>query len=591
MVNKAELRQFIMQYFSDVELDELCFDYYPDLLNDFTTGLTKSQKVIALIGYAERRDRMDHLLTTLSKLRSQAFEKRFEPPAPAYHPKATTLKRDPDQVFISHAGQDAEFARRLAADLRRNDIRIWIAPDSIEPGEKWVDAINRGLETSRIFLLVMTSHAANSKWVKDETGYAIALENREEMRFITLDVGEGLIPPLWSVRQYISFREDYGEGLRQLLAALRPDRFAARSAALPVATAAPSAEKTKPKPETQSASETEDKTQEAAAKTAATPEQVSTIVSPGQTPAVNPARGKPLYWALGLAAVAAVTFLGWQLMSGGTEAGNIRTVSRGGVKVEQVFIPAGSFLMGNDRGSEHEKPVHEVTLDAFWLDRTEVTNTQFEKFVADTGHRTTAEREGGGHIYTDSGFDYKEGTDWLHPQGSASTLDGLGHHPVVLVSWDDATTFCEWAGGRLPTEAEWEYAARGPDSRVYPWGDAFDGTRLNYCDQNCPFNWADQTVDDGYEFTAPVEGYSNGASWIGSLNMAGNVGEWVKDRYSSEYYINSPGENPPGPALGESRVLRGGAWGSSPYVERSSDRNAAPTYDRFDYIGFRCAQE
>lgn len=118
-----------------------------------------------------------------------------------------------------------------------------------------------------------------------------------------------------------------------------------------------------------------------------------------------------------------------------SQAGDIRTVSRGGLEAEQVFVPAGSFMMGSEDGDSGEQPVHEVTLDAFWIDRTEVTNAQFEMFVADTGYQTTAEREGGGYTYTNGGWDYTEGADWLHPQGSASNLNGLSQHPVVLVSW------------------------------------------------------------------------------------------------------------------------------------------------------------
>jgi formylglycine-generating enzyme required for sulfatase activity len=272
-----------------------------------------------------------------------------------------------------------------------------------------------------------------------------------------------------------------------------------------------------------------------------------------------------------------------------TQAGDIRTVVRGDVEVEQVFVPAGSFMMGSEDGSSDEQPVHEVTLDAFWIDRTEVTNAQFGLFVADTGYYTTAERRGGSTIFSYSGWNVTEGAAWDHPQGPASNLDGLGQHPVVQVSWDDATAFCEWAGGRLPTEAEWEYAARGPDNLVYPWGNAFDGTRLNYCDQNCLFDWTDQSVDDGYEFTAPVGSYSNGASWIGALDMAGNIWEWVQDRYGE--YGSSPQTNPQGLSVGESRVLRGGAYHGNGSAGRTSNRIHYQQGVTDYAVGFRCAQE
>lgn len=194
-------------------------------------------------------------------------------------------------------------------------------------------------------------------------------------------------------------------------------------------------------------------------------------------------------------------------------------------------------------------------------------------------------------LITNNDWLYTDRADWRHPQGPSSSLTGLSQHPVVLVSWDDATAFCEWAGGRLPTEAEWEYAARGPQNRVYPWGDSFDGRRLNYCDKNCPFDWADQAVDDGYEFTAPSGSYPNGASWVGALDMAGNVWEWVNDWYGS--YGLSLQTNPTGPASDEYRVLRGGAW--SNYVVsnvRSAVRGSgARPDDRSSDLGFRCTQE
>lgn len=141
---------------------------------------------------------------------------------PVFQPKERIEGRSPNRVFLSHANQDAGFAQQLADDLRRHEYDVWMAPYSIEPGEKWVEAIERGLETSGIFLLVMTPNAAKSKWVKDESNYAIELENQGEVRFITLDVAEGKMPPMWRLRQNIPFRQDYDEGLSKLLKALQP---------------------------------------------------------------------------------------------------------------------------------------------------------------------------------------------------------------------------------------------------------------------------------------------------------------------------------------------------------------------------------
>lgn len=220
MANKAELRQFINNYFSDDELNALCFDYFPEVLNNFAAGMTKSQKVIDLLSYCERRGLMENLLAALAILRSEPYQKLIDS-LPTIKPKERVEQRYPNRIFLSHANQDAGFAQALADDLSRHDYDVWIAPSSIEPGEKWVDAIERGLETSGIFLLVMTPNAANSSWVKDESSYAIDLENKGEIRLITLDVADGKLPPMWRVRQHISFRQDYDEGLKQLLAALK----------------------------------------------------------------------------------------------------------------------------------------------------------------------------------------------------------------------------------------------------------------------------------------------------------------------------------------------------------------------------------
>jgi formylglycine-generating enzyme required for sulfatase activity len=176
------------------------------------------------------------------------------------------------------------------------------------------------------------------------------------------------------------------------------------------------------------------------------------------------------------------------------------------------------------------------------------------------------------------------GADWAYPQGPGTSAPN--DHPVTQVSWDDAQAYCAWAGGQLPTEAQWEYAARGPEGNIYPWGDTFDGTRLNYCDSNCPTDWRDTSQDDGYALTAPVGSYPDGASWCGALDMEGNVLEWVADWHGD--YPSGAQTNPEGPASGQHRVLRGGPWYSHRDYIRSSIRSSGAPDARYDYIGFRC---
>jgi formylglycine-generating enzyme required for sulfatase activity len=265
--------------------------------------------------------------------------------------------------------------------------------------------------------------------------------------------------------------------------------------------------------------------------------------------------------------------------------------------VEMALVPAGEFLMGSSdsdsQAYEEEKPQHKVYLDNYYIDLNEVTNAMFARFVDETGYQTEAEKQGNGYVFNTSSNSWEEmkGVDWRHPRGPSSNLDGLDEHPVVLVSWDDAVAYCQWRGARLPIEAEWEKAARGTDGRIYPWGNgSVAGDLLNFADRNLDVDWADKTVDDGYQFTAPVGSYPSGASPYGLLDMAGNVWEWVKDWYLDTFYKDSPFENPPGPSSGSSRVVRGGSWGSESRVVRVANRYwSSPSY-RGGAIGLRCAR-
>jgi formylglycine-generating enzyme required for sulfatase activity len=260
--------------------------------------------------------------------------------------------------------------------------------------------------------------------------------------------------------------------------------------------------------------------------------------------------GLPI-WVWGIALVAA-------LVIGGTIFLAIPT------PVPMVSVAAGEFTMGSDEGDPGEKPVHTVYLDGFYIDETEVTNAQYRKCVeagaCDAPLNTT----------------YYDNADYAQ-------------HPVVYVSWNDANAYCRSVGKRLPTEAEWEKAARGTDRLIYPWGNTFDGTKLNFADKNTNLDWSDSNWDDGYADTAPVGSYPDGASPYGALDMAGNVWEWVADWYDLGYYDQSPERNPPGPDSGEHRVLRGGSWSNQAYRVRSAARGTGDPFYRSDNVGFRCA--
>jgi len=276
---------------------------------------------------------------------------------------------------------------------------------------------------------------------------------------------------------------------------------------------------------------------------------------------------------------------------------NRRIVSlAGGVGSEQVLVPAGAFLMGADDedADEDEAPVHEVRLDAFWLDAMEVTNVQYAAFVANAGYVTTDELDGIGYTIVGSNFADVSGANWRHPLGPDSDIVGQDDLPVTMVSYDDARAYCVWAGGRLPTEAEWEYAARGPSAPLYPWGDVFSEQRVNACDRNCPMSWAEDTIDDGYTFAAAVGTFGGGVSWVGAEDMAGNVWEWTVDWYDENYYAQSPVDNPTGPSGSvdeDGKSVRGGAWSSTPQGVRSTTRVSVGAWRGHFDVGIRCAYD
>jgi len=235
-----------------------------------------------------------------------------------------------------------------------------------------------------------------------------------------------------------------------------------------------------------------------------------------------------------------------------------------------VYIPEGEFEMGSEEGDSDESPVHTVYLDAFLIDQTEVTNTMFAEFLNSEGNQKE-----GGVTWLDAG---DADARILNLDDIWQSDHGYADHPATEVSWYGAKAYCEWAGRRLPTEAEWEKAARGENGRTYPWGENISCSQANYwgCDQ--------------FPRTSPVGYYgSAGASPYGAYDMAGNVLEWVMDKYGSRYYEDSWDENPTGPDSGGYRVIRGGSWSYSERKERSANRfNFDPTNSSYS-IGFRCA--
>ena len=248
--------------------------------------------------------------------------------------------------------------------------------------------------------------------------------------------------------------------------------------------------------------------------------------------------------------------------------------------VEQVWVTPGAFRMGTDAATlsrlrdmhppdwvlhalPSESPAHPVVITrGFWIDRTEVTNASYDAFV-----------EAGG--YSDRRWWSAEGWAWREEQGDlpVSCVTPVADHPRVCVTWYEASAYAAWRGGRLPSEAEWEFAARGATSRIYPWGNDFDSTRCN-------------VVHSGG--LQAVGRYPTGASWVGAVDMAGNAMEWVEDWLDVHYYEAGVADDPRGPEKGRVKVEKGGWWGSNPFVARAAYRHFEDPPDYQDHhIGFR----
>jgi sulfatase modifying factor 1 len=238
-----------------------------------------------------------------------------------------------------------------------------------------------------------------------------------------------------------------------------------------------------------------------------------------------------------------------------------------------------------------EQPRRLVNVHAFYIDIHLVTNRKFGEFIRQTGYVTDAEKHGNGFTFNEKRRQFRDtkGASWKKPHGPGTRCEG-DDYPVVQVSWNDATAYCKWAGKRLPTEAEWEYAAKGGNDWRYPWGNEMPGNnQANFADASSGLPWADNDINGSYRRLSPVGSFP--ANEFGLYDMAGNAFEWVADRYGANYYKKGAGNNPKGPSHGQDRVLRGGSWGNGALALRTSARYKDPQSRRSSSAGFRCAKD
>lgn len=495
-------------------------------------------------------------------------------------------------IFISYSKQDITFARHLRQLLEAQGFAVWMDEKGLEPSGDWWNTIMYNIRTSAAVIVIMSRRSEGSRWVRREILYA---ESE--------DVNRPVFPVLMDGRIWAMLADIESVEMREGLRASLPPRLlhklkevvpssSGRTSTLPMVPGPP------------------------ITRARFAPVRRSSSCLIGVTLAVIIAAGVILALGLDLLKGNDPTRTPTaQLEAGHPGAGSTPTVTPTpepvipthtpdsptlGARVNDptpptpippgspntawtpvlttykdmpfVYVPAGCFVMGSTSEQvdeamafckqsrqdcdpawfQDEAPAHEVCLSAFWLAQTEITNAQYAACV-------------------------RAGACTPPSQRTFFDDDLYADHPVVYVDWHQAQAYAAWLGGSVPTEAQWEYAARGPESWEFPWGNQHDPLRYNFCDTNCLYEWRDATYNDGYAQTSRVNAYPGGASWVGALDMAGNVNEWVADWYGP--YALLPNQDPPGPSNGTYRAGRGSSWGALSFRARAAFRT-------LEYPGF-----
>ena len=489
------------------------------------------------------------------------------------------------QVFISYSRKDISFVELLAGDLKKNGMDVWYDLSRLEGGSRWRAEIEKAIRNSQYVIVVLSPASVESEWVEREFLFASNLKRK----IIPLLYRPCEIPLGYLDLNYIDVQgENYTENFNKLLRVL---------SVAPTATALPSAKTKKPVFNI--------KTEYIVAIVGAVATICAALLSnlpwirgifTGQTPDITtiPVHSPTAeFFAPESAFTDSVTLEPslvpteiptWTPSPVPTETPTAtpyppETTDPKGI--EMVLVPAGTFPMGGDADAslatcttflgvgkcerssyENQEPQHDVYLNTYYIDKYEVTNDSYKTCVNASVCAPPVQTNSSSRSSYYGEYDFR-------------------NFPVINVDWIMANTYCEWRGARLPTEAEWEKAARDSDGRTYPWGNDIDCTRANSVggeNGTC--------VGD----TTDVGSYESGQSPYGAYDMGGNVWEWVVDWYSATYYQNSPFENPHGPDSGENRVVRGGAWAdfTASLVPSAYRLNLNPSHTS-GIVGFRCA--
>jgi formylglycine-generating enzyme required for sulfatase activity len=472
----AELRQFLVDFFSRDELEMFCADYFREVYLDYE-GSHAPKSVLAqrLIDYCHRRGFIPNLHAALQKERREPYQHRF---SLLKFVRAPRPVRNLKKIFISYAHGDTELAHRFAWDLRRSGIPVWVAPESIQPGESWLSAIDRGLRECGVYVLLLSPTALKSRWVEGETAIALQLEHQGLIDIVPVKIKRCSLTGIFSFLssyQTINSINRYDHGKDELLIRLGALR---------------------------------------------------------KTPSeLGEKKPKRLKNAIEIALPIKIDLL----------------------RVKKNFFWMGSHPKNDLQSQPNEHPRHRVFVSDFYVSKYPITNRQYSAFAEAT-------------------------------QRTLRMPAGKDDHPVVNVSWHDAKAFCDWlsaATGKhfdLPTEAEWEKAARSTDGRIFAWGNSFDPRKLN-------------SYESGVNDTTPVAQHAPfGDSICGASDMCGNVWEWCADWFDEDEYATRKKQHtsdPRGPSHGVLKAQRGGAFSFTRDAARCAYRTGNPPHHRSNDFGFR----
>jgi formylglycine-generating enzyme required for sulfatase activity len=459
----------------------------------------------------------------------------------------------PLRVFLCHSSNDKPAVRELYQKLRAEPwIEPWLDEEELYPGQDWNMEIEKAVETADAIIVCLSKGSITKEgYVQRELRTVLDFADYKPegtLYIIPVRLEECELPRSLRKWQYADYFEGQRErAFQRLLVSLKR-----RADALGLIV-----EEIKEEPKKEISAKPFTKLLDPAS---LSHPPVGRVSNPTEPVVPKKRQAKSLtygFWGIGLLVLILVGF-GLNYLFKNTSAATAKSGAHGETL---VYVPKGEFTMGSDNGDSDEKPVHTVYLDAFWIDQFEVTNKQYKACV-DAG---TCEPPSSASSSTHPNY-------YGNPE--------FDNYPVLYVNWDKANRYCEvWAGGDLPTEAQWEKAARGTDARTYPWGEEID------CDKA---NSTGSCVGD----TSPVGNYESGKSPFNAYDMAGNVWEWVNDYYQSDYYavLGGSASNPLGPDVGQYRVLRGGSWGDFDNSPRSVFRSRYdPAFNGYN-VGFRCSR-